>query len=356
MMRTRSYSTAAALAAAVGWLGLLAGCHDAPTGASTAVDSVALGAAAAGITQERVAAHVAYLASDAMRGRRTPSPELALAAQYIGGELRNAGFQPGGTSGFFQPIPCGSVPSLSATNVVALLPGSDPRRKGEWVVVSAHFDHIGTGSPDSRGDSIYNGADDNASGTAALIEVARAFAALPQAPARSVAFVAVSAEEEGLVGSEYFVGHLPGGIGTMVADINLDMLGRNAPDLLYLVGDSISTLGDAARAQVAAHPELRFHAYSVNGGTYTASDQFSFALGGVPAIFLHTGGHSQLHTPDDEIELLDTDKIARAGRLAFYLTYATASAEGKPAFTPSGRQWLSTLHNYGGVCSAGKAK
>ncbi|HEX9108964.1 MAG TPA: M20/M25/M40 family metallo-hydrolase, partial [Longimicrobiales bacterium] len=343
MPRALSCRSAVAALAAAAALGPLGACHDAPTASSTPVDTVALGAAAAGITQARIDAHVAFLAGDALRGRLTPSPQLALAAEYIGGEFRAAGAQPGGNSGFFQPIPCGPVSSLSATNVVALLPGSDSRRKGEWVVVSAHFDHMGVGLPDARGDSIYNGADDNASGTAALIEVARAFASSTQAPPRSLAFVAVSGEEQGLIGSQYFVEHVPAGIGRMVANVNLDMLGRNAPDLLYLVGDSITTLGDVARAQVAAHAELRFHAYSVNGGgTYAASDQFSFALAGVPAIFLHTGGHPQLHTPADEVRLLDTDKITRAARLAFYLTWAVASAEGKPAFTPSGQRWLAT--------------
>ncbi len=250
-----------------------------------------------------------------------------------------------------QPI---ATTTQTPPNVVAWLPGSDPALRDEFVVVSAHMDHVGTGKPDARGDSIYNGADDNASGVAAFLEVARAFGALPKAPPRSLAFVAVAGEEEGLIGSQYFVEHVPAGIGSMVADINLDMLGRNAPDLLYLVGDSISTLGDAARAQVAAHAELGFRAYSVNGGTYAASDQFSFALAGVPAIFLHTGSHTQLHTPADEIGLLDTDKITRAARLAFFLTWAVAAAEARPAFTPSGERWLAALHPYDAVCSPGK--
>src|SRR5690606_27245896 len=94
-----------------------------------------------------------------------------------------------------------------APNVVAVLPGSDPVLKNEYVVFSAHFDHVGVGQPDASGDSIYNGADDNASGTTGLLEVAEAFASLSEAPARSLVFLAVSGEEKGLLGSRYYSDH-----------------------------------------------------------------------------------------------------------------------------------------------------
>jgi len=338
---------AASLAAALG------ACDRTPTDAAS--EAAAVSRAVHGITQERVAAHVAFLASDAMRGRRTPGPDLAAAAAYIAAAFRAAGLVAGGDSGgFLQPYPCtGVVTADWPANVIGLLPGSDPARRVEWVVVSAHYDHVGVGTPDARGDSIYNGADDNASGTAALLEVARALAALPKRPARSVAFVAVSGEEEGLIGSAYFVAHRPPAVAQLIADVNLDMLGRNAPDVIYLVGDSLSTLGGVAAAQATAHPELGLRPRSLNDATYLRSDQLSFAIARVPALFLHTGSHPDLHRPSDETGLIDSEKLSRAARLAFYLAYAVASDPARPAWTPQGERMLPLFQPIDATCSAG---
>ncbi len=351
-LRLHSRTAAAALAAAA-CLAATA-CCDAP--AFTAVDPAALRVAAADITEPHVRAHVAWLADDRMRGRRTTSRELGLAADYIADQFQGAGLAPGGTGGeFLQPYPCFELPAWSAeSNVIALRRGSDPRRRGEWVVVSAHFDHVGVGRPDARGDSIYNGADDNASGTAALLEVARAFASLRSPPARSLAFVAVSGEEEGMVGSDWFVAHPPAAIGTMVANLNLDMLGRNAPDLLYLVGDTLSTLGDVAWSQLSAHPELGFVARSFHDETYRFSDQQSFAIAGTPALLLHAGSHPELHTPADELGLIDTDKVTRVARLALFIAATVADDARRPAWTPAGDRVRLTLRRYS-TCTAAAA-
>ncbi|HSH46870.1 MAG TPA: M20/M25/M40 family metallo-hydrolase, partial [Longimicrobiales bacterium] len=132
--------------------------------------------------------------------------------------------------------PMARLDDQRAPNVVGLLPGSDPELRDTYVVLTAHMDHIGVGAPDASGDSIYNGADDDASGTSALLEVAEAFAALGERPRRSLLFVAVSGEEKGLLGSRWFSDHPTVPEDDMVANLNMDMVGRNAPDSIVVIG------------------------------------------------------------------------------------------------------------------------
>jgi Zn-dependent M28 family amino/carboxypeptidase len=168
-------------------------------------------------------------------------------------------------------------------NVIAKITGS--KRPDDYVIFSAHWDHLGIGSPDAKGDSIYNGAADNASGTAALLEIARAFRSLPEKPERTVIFLAVTAEEQGLLGSAYYAQHPVYPLATTVADLNIDVLNTYGPtrDVTYSgKGQSglEDYLADAAKAMgryVAPedHPEA---------GHYFRSDHFSFARGGVPSL------------------------------------------------------------------------
>src|SRR5690606_5318949 len=121
----------------------------------------------------------------------------------------------------------------------AIVPGADPRLRGQYVTLGAHYDHVGAGEP-VNGDSIYNGADDNASGSSTLLEVAEALATLPEErrPGRSTLFVWNTAEEAGLLGSEHFTDHPTVPRDSIVAHINMDMVGRNHPDSLFVVGPS----------------------------------------------------------------------------------------------------------------------
>ena len=137
-----------------------------------------------------------------------------------------------------------------------------------------------------------------------------------------------------------------------MADINLDMLGRNAPDLMWAMGETLSTLGSAFWDQVDRHPELGLHPIREGGlpSTFEHSDQVVFAASGVPALFLHTGSHPDLHRPSDELARLDTDKAARVARLAFYLAYAVASDGAAPAWTVVGQQARARLRPVRGVC------
>jgi hypothetical protein len=231
------------------------------------------------------------------------------------------------------------VVSAQVPNVVAVLPGSDPLRRPEHVVFSAHFDHVGTGAPDARGDSIYNGADDNASGTSAVLEIARAFTALQPAPARSVMFVLVSGEEKGLLGSAFFVDSAPIPVENMVANINLDMIGRNAPDTVVAIGQNYTSLGPRVQAVVARHPELGLVVAPdlwPEEQLFFRSDHFSFAAQEVPAIFFTTGLHDEYHRPGDEAHLVDSDKVMRISRLLFRLGYDIANSPDRPQWTPEG--------------------
>jgi len=231
-------------------------------------------------------------------------------------------------------------PGIRAPNVVALLRGSDPVLRDTYVVFSAHMDHVGIGAPDASGDSIYNGADDNASGTAALLEVAQAFAALEERPARSLIFLAVSGEEKGLLGSRAFTDDPPVPIESIVANINMDMIGRNSPDSIVAIGLDYSSLGpltqevartyaDDVRLTVAPDlwPEERL---------FFRSDHFNFAAKEIPAIFFFAGLHEDYHRASDHAEKIDADKAARVARLVFYLGHRIASDPEPPQWTEQG--------------------
>ena len=224
-----------------------------------------------------------------------------------------------------------------APNVVGVLEGSDPSLSDEYVVVSAHMDHVGVGRPNETGDSIYNGADDNASGTAAVMEIAEAMAALPTAPRRSLMFLLVSGEEKGLWGSEYFAANPPIPVQQMVADLNMDMVGRNWPDTIVAIGKEHSDLGETLERVNAAHPELGMTAIDdlwPQESFYTRSDHFNFARQGVPILFFFNGVHEDYHGPDDEVDRIDAEKAARIARLVFHLAVEVADADSRPSWDP----------------------
>jgi hypothetical protein len=224
-------------------------------------------------------------------------------------------------------------------NVIGVVRGSDPRLRDEYIVFSAHFDHVGIGPPDATGDSIYNGADDNASGTTAVLEIARAFAAMEQRPARSLLFVLVSGEEKGLLGSAHFVSEPTVPLRSMVANINLDMVGRNAPDTVYAIGMDYSSLGPLAVATARQYPGLGLHVAPdpmPEEQLFFRSDHFSFAAEEIPAIFFTTGLHDDYHRPSDTVERIDADKIARISRMVFLMGHTLATTPAPPAWTEQG--------------------
>jgi hypothetical protein len=226
---------------------------------------------------------------------------------------------------------------ITAPNVVGILEGSDPALRDEYVVFSAHMDHVGIGAPDQRGDSIFNGADDDASGTIAVVEIAEAMASLPTPPRRSMLFLLVSGEEKGLWGSEYFANNPPVPASQMVANLNMDMVGRNWTDTIVAIGKEHSDLGATLERVNRARPELRMTAIDdlwPQESFYTRSDHYNFAVKGVPILFFFNGTHEDYHGRDDEVERIDAEKAARIARLVFYLGAEIGNADARPAWNP----------------------
>lgn len=225
----------------------------------------------------------------------------------------------------------------SAPNVVGILEGSDPELKGEYVVFSGHMDHVGMGTPDANGDSIFNGADDDASGTVAVMEVAEAMTSMPVAPRRSMIFLLVSGEEKGLWGSQYYADNPSVPVENLVADLNADMVGRNWPDTIVAIGKEHSDLGETLNRVNQRHPELRMTAIDdiwPEERFYYRSDHFNFARKGVPILFFFNGTHPDYHGRDDEPDRLDTEKAARISQLLFFLGMEVANADQRPKWNP----------------------
>lgn len=179
-------------------------------------------------------------------------------------------------------------------NVIAMLKGST--RPDEYVVYTAHWDHLGVGKPDAKGDSIYNGAVDNASGSAALLAMAKAFASAKEKPQRSVVFLAVTAEEQGLLGSEYYATHPIFPLNKTVADLNMDALGEYGPTKDFAItGKGQNDLDDYV--EKFAKPDVRYAVgdRKPSAGSYYRSDHFNFAKVGVPALDLNNGTNSEAH-------------------------------------------------------------
>jgi len=325
-----------------------AGC--APTSspaASAQSTSVAAATAAETITAADMLSRITFLASDELQGRDTPSPGLETAAAYLAGEHRRFGLEPAGeNSTYYQRYPFvgrgGAVASGDEStfpaNIVALLRGSDPVLRDEYVVLSAHYDHVGIGRA-VAGDSIYNGADDNASGTSALLEVAEALSGMRERPRRSIIFLHVSGEEHGLFGSQYYSNNPTVPVANIVANINVDMIGRNAADTIVVIGKSYSSLGDVVERAGARHPELGLTVSDdlwPQERFFYRSDHYNFARLDIPAVFFFAGVHEDYHQPSDHVDKIDPDKAARVARLIFFATQDIANETERPEWDPAG--------------------
>jgi len=237
-----------------------------------------------------------------------------------------------------------AVERNSAPNVVAILEGSDPTLKNEYVVFSAHMDHVGVAGPRGSGgcrakgsDSICNGADDDGSGTVAVVEIAEAFAGMNPRPKRSIIFLNVSGEEKGLWGSEYFSDHPAVPISGIVADLNIDMIGRNWKDTIVAIGKEHSDLGATLNRVGAAHPELNMRPIDdiwPEENFYFRSDHYNFARKGVPILFFFSGTHPDYHQVSDSPDKIDAEKESRVARLIFYLGVDVANAAERPKWNP----------------------
>jgi len=223
----------------------------------------------------------------------------------------------------------------TAPNTIGILEGTDPTLKHEYLVYSGHMDHVGISS--GKADSINNGADDDASGTVGVMELAEAFSRPGARTKRSILFITVSGEEKGLWGSNYFTEHPTVPLKDMVADINIDMIGRNWPDTIVAIGREHSDLGQTLEAVNAQHPELGMTAIDdkwPEENFYGRSDHFNFAKNGVPILFFFNGVHEDYHQPSDSPDKINADKESRILQLLFYLGQAVANNPQRPQWNP----------------------
>lgn len=237
----------------------------------------------------------------------------------------------------------------SSPNVVGLLPGRDPKLKNEYVVISAHLDHLGVGAP-VNGDPIYHGAMDDASGVASLIEIARSFRSDRLQPKRSILFLAVTAEEQGELGSIFFAHHPTVPLGQIVADINMDMYLPLFPlKYLEVQGLQESTLGDDIRAVCQANGVIVQADKVPSANRFIRSDQYSFVKMGVPALAFKFGWtfgspeekifndwiHTRYHSPADNLEQpVDKAAAAQFDRILEQLALRVADAAARPSWEP----------------------
>lgn len=288
-------------------------------------------AALESIQTREIQAHVEYLADEKREGREAGTVGGYAAGDYLRkrlAALRLPGAGPGGD--YFQPF------SPNYRNVLAKLQGADPALAGETIVVGAHYDHVGRGQ---KGNSlgqigqIHPGADDNASGVSALLELAEALTILDQPPRRTILLAFWDAEEKGMLGSKHWVAYPTLPLEGVRLVVNLDMVGRLRNERLVVFG---TRTGYGLRRWVAAHNESALQIdFSWNASAN--ADHFPFYSSDIPFLTFHTDLHEQYHRPTDTADLIVTEGIRRIARLAFALVYDLANADQLPAFRPAAR-------------------
>ena len=282
---------------------------------------------------------IRYLSDDQLQGRMTGSAGADSAAAYLARRFEQVGLQPA-AGGWFQSFTVAKeapvaqsarVGGLVGRNVIGLLPGHDPNLRNEAVIIGAHYDHLGLGGfgsldPDSTG-KVHNGADDNASGAAMLIQIAGRLAQSP--PARTVLFIAFSGEELGLLGSAYYVKQPIYPLRTTTAMINLDMVGRLRNGRLIVYG------ARTAKEFPALLDSLNWHAgfnLKAQGDGYGPSDQSSFYAAGRPVLHIFTDLHDDYHRTTDDWQRIDPEGFRRVAN--FTLGLVTAIANRPTRLTP----------------------
>lgn len=312
------------------------------------------------ITETNVRRVLSTLAADSMEGRFTGSRGAYQAAAFLASEMQAIGLKPAGDSGYHQRVPFaassveGKRPDLKLLtsfdgfesvasearrvgyNLIGVMPGSDPVLRDQVVAFAAHYDHLGIGTP-VNGDSIYNGADDDASGVTAVLEIARALAQGP-APKRTIMFLLTTGEEEGILGTRWYVAHPVFPLSKMVAEMEIEMAGR--PDSLaggfgktWMTGYDRSTMGSmlkAAGIPIVADPYPQFKFFE-------RSDNIVFARMGIPAHTLSTYNlHQDYHSRSDDASRVDFAHLTAVSRAA--AAAARLLADGPaPKWNPGGQ-------------------
>ena len=295
---------------------------------------------------------MSFLASDTLQGRGSGTRDEHIAAEYAAALFTSFGLEPGGEGGSFlqkAPLPSPLPPRVEkhlagfapvartdTWNVVGILRGADPTARTDAILLTAHLDHLGVG-PAKNGDTIYNGADDDASGTTAVLELARVFAKSAR-PARTVIFALFGSEELGGYGNQYFLDHPPVPLDKILANLEFEMIGRPDPGLprdgLWLTGFERSTLGPELARHGAAlvadpHPAQKF---------FQRSDNYGLAKRGIIAQTVSSFGlHADYHQPSDELSGIDFTHMTRAIQSMVGPVRWLADTQWKPQWLPNGR-------------------
>ncbi len=288
-----------------------------------------------GINAKTFYKHDKYLSSDKMEGRFPGTKGNNEAANYIRKNFKKYGLKEFGQQ-YYQPfkvfvkegINKMKSDSVTTQNVIGYFEGSDANLKNEFIVIGAHYDHWGWGGKGSSSKkkdtiAIHNGADDNASGVAALLSMAEELSKSKIKPKRSIIFIGFSGEEEGLLGSKYFVSHLPIKKEALKIMLNMDMVGRlNTEKQIYMGGAGTFPEGVELMKKLGENSGLNpvVHAGEVGG-----SDHVSFYKSGISVIGFHTGGHPQYHTPEDDIDLINTEGGALVSKYIYNALIAIAN-------------------------------
>lgn len=274
--------------------------------------------------------HVEYLASDDLRGRRGIGGQAA--ARYIEDHFRKLELLPLFDGEFQQKIPGPARDdgrkTIYGQNVGAWLPGSDPKLRDELVIVSAHYDHLGM-----REGKIFHGADDNASGTSMVLEVARKFASLDKRPARSMVFLAFDLEEHMLWGSRWFASHAPWKMEQIKLFITADMIGRSLGNLpistAFVMGSEHGSTLPATLDQIGEPAGFNVARMGIDL-IGTRSDYGPFRDRKVPFLFFSTGEHPDYHKPTDTAEKINYEQVAAVSSLVYRVTKSVADSETPP--------------------------
>ncbi len=276
------------------------------------------------VTAAQISEIAHFLSNDQMKGRRNGSPEMMAAAGYIAGHFKEAGLQPApGLSSFFQSYSFETrrSGSIEENNVIGYLEGSDPELKKEYLIFSAHFDHVGIGRA-VDGDSIYNGANDNAAGTATLIALAHSLLGQKIKPKRSIIFAAFSGEEMGLRGSRFFLENCPFPKEKIFLNFNFEMTGHCTilgEKRYYITGPSYTNFDEILDAYNKDETWQRVDTIAMADRLLFASDNAAFAIErangstslNIPAHTICThGGEDHIHRPHDEPGFMNYENMA----------------------------------------------
>jgi Zn-dependent M28 family amino/carboxypeptidase len=282
------------------------------------------------ITSQELKTHISFLTADSLGGRYPGTKANRQILDYIKGDFSSNGITI--EIQFFQARLRRDSSRVKTSNVLGFIEGTDPNLKNEFVVLGAHYDHLGI-----KNDSIYHGADDNASGTAALLEIGEKLAANRKQLKRSVLLIAFGAEEQGLLGSRYFTENPPFSLNRIKLMINMDMLGRlNSKNHVYMGGAGTFPGGQklmknlsVEKASLGNNTNLNpvIHAGSVGG-----SDHVSFYLKGISVLGIHTGGHDHYHKPSDTMDLLNLEGEVKVCNYIYKTILAIAGSDREMRF------------------------